>query len=1153
MENFLEDFKRIINSFKYTNTYKIVLAYSILECSKDFVSIEGENIYISFEELADYFMEFYWDQYILGNNIQSRNKVNLIFELVQNFYRTKKYELSVNFEYGKYEKYKNEYFLKDEMYRNIIFAISKILPQNVLPRFLILNGESLNNVYKLDYGNKYLIMKSKDLVSLKNNEKELMKLIIDRYYSMLDDLKKNKNDDTENKILQQANNIIVKEKEETLYNDNEIEIVETIEKNTNENTDGKVGDKQSSNEIEKQGKELSKYDLAIYEMKELLRNNRLIGNVLIRFYDDDEFFKLINDKAEKTLILNFSKTFIPFEDSYDVIISLSFIALKYYSGNFWENVEKCYENIYQMAEMNSQKIRNKIIDILKDFRGNDKRYIEFPIKNAIVPYAFIDKYYDFMFDIYKLNFKCSLPENVEDEIRYVFNAIYEKINADSDELSIDVTNKTYKLIKSTQNIIKNEENLSELCELSAKVLERIQAYMWNYNSVLESNSYFNTSFERFIQTSRRDKINLTEREKKEYKSRWKPSFRLIDNEIYLITPIHKVPEKYDPTNITIWAYNDNDLISLEEKPVVEQGIGYYTVDPQNIVINNPLGKLSYMISEGKDEIYNSQESLYRKYILFNEDGDEIKTDSNYDGVCSIVFQDIAENGIEIRTKKEFYNIGEIFVKQGNCFTLDGEIITFTGKVNNGINGDIDENCKAKINNSYIDIYNSLKCILFNFEDNEEHIGIEVNGKRSKLVDIDYKISSINKSVQIDISDYEDGYYNIKIFDFVNNKTIYEKSFVYDSELSLSCEKSSKRNYILRVESELVGIVERNVNLDNSLTAEVSFEYDNQIITYELCINVPLYKIDDNNYCEMDDYLWGRDLNTYSIISLLNFSFDQIEMKDSKMRSVGEPIVFTSKQKSIDAQVIRNLESNDEFYLYLKNSSTGQSIVLWILNACKLIDTETIVNYDKNKEELVINTAYIGKNDLFMRLKNNNGTTIFERKINNPDIYTNNNLFSGINYTIEYVEKIQSSMFYTEEKVIGKRDIFFMKYDDLIGKYCRVNSIIYDDYKNKIIDRNLIINNVYVQFNEYIEGDIYLGELYKMQMGEKITFKDVNPVKVELLSKNYSPIVRCMITTMEDDGLLYDMNNRLFVDEEMHGNKYILGEEYEVSLIKKREE
>ena len=897
---------------------------------------------------------------------------------------------------------------------------------------------------------------------------------------------------------------------------------------------------------------IDKYNSVINEIKELLRSNRLIGNKLIKYYDDEDFFTFLNQRAEKILMYNLSSPYLTIEESYDVIISLSFIALKYYNGNFWGDVERIYEKLYSMPGIRTQKIRNKIVEILKDFRGNDKRYIEYPIKNAIVPYPFIDKYYDFMFDIYRLNFKESLPENLVDEIRYIFEAIHEKINEDSDELSIEVTNKTYKLIKSTQNIIKNEENLNELCELSANVLERIQAYIWAYNTELEKNSFFNTSFEGFLQNSKSEKRRLSESEKRAYQSRWKPTFRLIDNDVYLITPVHKVNDKYDPTKIDIWAYNGDDIISIEEKPVAVPSIGYSTVDPQDIKVDNPLGKLSYMISAGSDDIYNSKENLYRDYILFNEEGYEIRTDTNYTGVCSIVFRDITDNGIYIEAKRRYYDVGEIYVKQGNCFTLNNEIITFTGKVKNGINGDVYSNCKAKVNDEYIDVYELVRCIIFNCEDDIENIGIEVNGRRKKLKDIDFKVSSLNKSVQLDISDIADGYYSLRIFDFVHNKNILNKKFVFDSNIRINSEKIFPRNYAMNIKSNLIGNVTRNINIDNGLVTTVSFENNGEIIEYEVSINIPLYQIDDGEYKEVDEYIWIKNLSSYSKVTLINFEFDVLEIKDEKQKNIFEPYILECRTNMIDGQLLKNFSDQAEIYIYLKNTKEASTCKLFALNFCKLVENETFVNYDKNNDELLINVSYIGDDDIYVRMKNSNGNVIFEEEIINKRANIKKyNLYSKINYTIEFVEKQYTSLFMTMEKVLGMREIFFMKYEDLIGRYCRINSIRYDDFKEQ--DKELNLNNIYVQFNELINKklNLYIGEIYKMQFREKIMFDSINPVKVEILSDNYTEVVNCIITTMDDDGLLYNKEKNVFDD--IGNNSYVAVNDYDVVLMKKKEE
>ena len=45
------------------------------------------------------------------------------------------------------------------------------------------------------------------------------------------------------------------------------------------------------------------------------------------------------------------------------------------TGVCWENVNNQYDKLYAIPGVKPQKVRNKIVEILKGFRGNDKRYI----------------------------------------------------------------------------------------------------------------------------------------------------------------------------------------------------------------------------------------------------------------------------------------------------------------------------------------------------------------------------------------------------------------------------------------------------------------------------------------------------------------------------------------------------------------------------------------------------------------------------------------------------------------------------------------------------------------------------------------------------------------------------------------------------------
>ena len=85
-----------------------------------------------------------------------------------------------------------------------------------------------------------------------------------------------------------------------------------------------------------------KYNKILLEMKEKLRNNNLIGNDLIKLYDDTNFFNFINNRAEKVILFNMSRSNFTSDEYYIVIISLSLIALKTYNGSFYDNLEKYY-------------------------------------------------------------------------------------------------------------------------------------------------------------------------------------------------------------------------------------------------------------------------------------------------------------------------------------------------------------------------------------------------------------------------------------------------------------------------------------------------------------------------------------------------------------------------------------------------------------------------------------------------------------------------------------------------------------------------------------------------------------------------------------------------------------------------------------------
>lgn len=58
-------------------------------------------------------------------------------------------------------------------------------------------------------------------------------------------------------------------------------------------------------------------------------------------------------------------------------------------------------------------------------------------------------------DIYKLNFDSNLPDDLYGEFQFVYDGLQNVMRSESDEVQVNVTKKTYKLIKSTKQLITN--------------------------------------------------------------------------------------------------------------------------------------------------------------------------------------------------------------------------------------------------------------------------------------------------------------------------------------------------------------------------------------------------------------------------------------------------------------------------------------------------------------------------------------------------------------------------------------------------------------------------------------------------------------------------------------------------------------------------
>lgn len=904
-----------------------------------------------------------------------------------------------------------------------------------------------------------------------------------------------------------------------------------------------------------------RYQMEFEKLKFLISERKLIGNELIEYIDDEEFIEYIHDKSEERIRNSMDISISNIKDYYEVIISLSIIALQYYDGNFWGYVKKVYAQLYN--RYSDQKIRGKINDILGKYRNKDsKRYINYPIMNAIVPIRFLSNYFEFMYDIYIINFQRSLPDNLEDELKYVFDGLRSYIKEDQDNLDLAVTNKTYKLIKTTQAIIKNSNSLEELIRLSAKVIRYIDNFYWNSTSKeLDESSYFNEGLNIWkAQTEDKEQIRyLEKRKEREYISKWKPRFKLKDEEIYLITPIHRVPKDVDPKKINIFVYNGNEPISLEEEPIVKEVIGGYIVEPKNIVLDNPIGKLTYILSDGSNEIYNSKDSLYRNIIAFNKDGNELKNNTPYDDIVIFASEKIDNPKIDIFKTCECYKLGSLVVNIGDSLIINNNIFIFDIFSKPGIIGEQKSGAKVCIEDKELPIYSSVHSIAFETEHKLENLALEVNNHRYKVNDIEFKQKGdgLKKYIIITIGDINaSGYFYIRVFDFTNNETICKYDFFIDKKLFWTCDQIKKDEYMILVDSSLEIVDEDNketnefyIDIKKQTEAVIYIKLENKkVARYFLDLPIQFYKIDNNKWVDIHNYIWYYDIGFDSKLYFKNIIFESIELRDKNNYSILK-FQVDNKNNSIDISVIKNYKREKGLKLIVKKDDI-EICCIPILTECEYIEEKSSITFDPQEEILEIKTEYIGKNNIVIKIENENKTTFYSKEINqNISLVKLKGFRAFKNYTLKFYEQKQELL--ENETLIYQKTIKCYSYKDFIHKYFNISKVYYGYDLDNLNEKKLWSTFIYI--DDRIGTTTYIGRVYQMKDKKQNYMDKVNPVKMELITTIDEDKMNAMIIVLkgelEGSGLLMDEKNATIYNGDDPNLQDIY--EYEILLEKRK--
>ena len=866
-----------------------------------------------------------------------------------------------------------------------------------------------------------------------------------------------------------------------------------------------------------------------------VRERKNIGIDLIDLLDNEVVIREIHERAEKELLHTLNSYSGIFVMNPEILfISLVLVAMLYYDGTFYDYVRVTYKKAYE--KFSEQKVEGLIRTNLNRYRSVEERIvsksriINVVLANTIVPSRYLSSFFEFIYDIYKLNFDYDISHDLYSDFRFVFEGLRDSMLSDGDDIQLNVTKKSYKLIKTTKQLIAESKNIDAVIKLGIIVVQLIDKSVWNQEIKLY-NPYLKQGYEGWIKTLKEQNDTRT-RERSEFRSRWEPKFLIVDNKILLAPPIHQVKAQYDYRNLSVNVLNGEEEIYCNYNPDIREIIGGYQISVNRIVISQPLGNLSYRVMSGSEVIYNSKESLNREFLVFDEKGYELSNNTDYTGTAIFCVKCATEKMHEFYKGDEYVLTAE-HVKEGDAFLLGDMVFNFSSLVKPGIMGEqIEHHFLQEVGaNSKILVYKSVKALVFESSNSVDRLSIVINGKNHKIKDFRYTISpreGINKFV-VSLDKLETGIYQLDVLELVKGKknNIWNSVFAIDRHMHVETVIFDAQTYLISIDSAL---------MQNQVFDEISiskFEIDwlkvnvaGKVYTYYIPYDFNIYRVNGGHWQSFEQSLWIGEIRQDSVIDIYGDNYDAISVLTSDGSSIDE--VLELKGKGIFAQAaigfLVSYKSSYDYVVILLMKESHVCSEIFCYNRCILDEEKTEILYNHVSKTLDVIPRFYGKGNVFFRIISESGEEVYTSTLledgMEESIY---DLKSFRSYTIIFFEK-EKGLSLKKERILKEYSLVFYDRQDFIGKTFKIKEVYFDQFvRGEFLRKKHYFNTTYVYFTEMKNDDCFIGEVYARTSNGAYMLNNINPVEIEICSDVINGIIELSITK-DGDGLLMDFNH-----------------------------
>lgn len=886
----------------------------------------------------------------------------------------------------------------------------------------------------------------------------------------------------------------------------------------------------------------SQFEVKLAYLCRLVKEKKNIGVDLIDILDNDNAMGEIHKRAEKQLMEGLS-SYIGFASNREiVIVSLSLIAMLEYDGNFYDSVR----NTYNYGCYSDQKVEGYIREILSKYAkkgvaiGRNKegksRLISVALENAIVPQTFLKSFFDFVFDIYKLNFDYDLSDELYEDFQFVYEGLRSKMLSDGNDISLNVTHKTYKLIASTKQLIAREDGLEALIKLSIIIVKLIDKRFWN-KEVKIFNPYLKVGYEAWEKQLVKSHREVGERRysNSEIRSRWEPKYKLSNSGVCLVPPSHRIKSQYDYHTIAIIVFNGEEEVYRNERLAIREIIGGYQINPELIVVDKPIGYLRYKLMAGTEVIYDSRDKLYRNVIVFDDDFNEINNNTDYEGSAFFCLKSIIE---DIKPQKQFdhYIIGYKLIRSGDAIGIGNEVFNFSSMVKPGVFGDIHKNCyvRRKNNDILIPVYKKVNVVAFEVDNSSSKFEVLINGMGQKLSDLKYQTTVrgniIKYVVVLDIE--KPGLYAVEINQFADGKRnrLLKEQFLYDPLLEYSSLKLDDNDYKLTVNSGVLkNGFDQEIDTETFNMELISFRWDGKKYIYLLPFELGFYKLENNKWCDVKTDIWCDDVSQETKMLLYDSECDGLLVYSEDGSLIEDNIKVSDKgyYKEISVGFLNSYKTTNKYVLLVFTTDGRKKYTVFCYNKCVLDEENTEIIFSDNPKRVSVTPVFHGMNKVFFEMFDHNNNKVMKSKfLISGQTEVIDDFESFKEYTFNFHENTKELMLRKNTLLGTKKQIFYAR-QDYIGKIFKIKEVYFNQtIRGEFLEKSMRFYKTYIKITGILDNDFEAEIFIMTQRGERFKQTAINPVRLEQCSEIQDNEMEAYIINKEDEcGLLIDFEKR----------------------------